>query len=178
MLQGNGRVEVVLQLDLPESKIRNDGLPYSNAGDPGHPGIIVSFTSKWGPLRYLTDEFKGWKNNLRAVALSLEALRKVDRYGVSHDGEQYRGYRMLGDGSDTTLGLDSFSPEEAARILGDGAGRTPGHWADLLEAWNVVESTYRMAAKKLHPDAGGTDEAFALANLAYRILSRHHGRQT
>jgi hypothetical protein len=78
----------VLQVDLAERDIRVDGLPRSNARYGSHPGAIVSFDSRRGPLRYATDEFTEWKANLRAVALSLKALRDVDRYGVSKRGEQ------------------------------------------------------------------------------------------
>lgn len=168
-----GTTQIVIQLDLTEADIRNDGLPRA-AARPGHPGVIVSFESRWGPLRYMTDEFQGWQNNLRAIALSLEALRKVDRYGVSNDGEQYRGYRALGDGKDETLGIDSFSVDEAAKVLIDGTGVACSPDV-LLGSWRAVSDAYKAAAKRLHPDAGGTADGFALANLAYRILARHHG---
>jgi hypothetical protein len=45
---------VVLQLDLPERKIRRDGLPYADAR-PGHPGVILSFESRHGPLSFAND---------------------------------------------------------------------------------------------------------------------------
>jgi hypothetical protein len=34
-----------------------------------------------------------WQDNLRAVALGLEALRRVERYGIAQRGEQYAGWR-------------------------------------------------------------------------------------
>ena len=33
--------------------------------------------------RYATDAYGDWKSNLRAIALGLEALRAVDRYGLA-----------------------------------------------------------------------------------------------
>src|SRR5258708_11366739 len=96
-----GGRHIVLQVDLAERDIRIDGLPRSNARYGAHPGVVVSFESRFGPLRYATDEFAEWKANLRAIALSLKALRDVDRYGVSKRGEQYTGWRALPAGAGT-----------------------------------------------------------------------------
>ncbi len=89
-----GADRVVVELGMTEADIRLDGWPRANAR-AAHPGVVVSFESRHGPLRYATCESDRWQDNLRAVALSLEALRKVDRYGVSKHGEQYRGWRAL-----------------------------------------------------------------------------------
>ena len=93
---------VILQLDIPESAIRLDGGVRANARAGSH-RVAISFESKHGPLRYLCDTYdtpawkvrgtqQAWQANVRAIALGLEALRTVDRYGISHDGEQYRGF--------------------------------------------------------------------------------------
>jgi len=42
-------------------------------------------------LRNVCDE--DWRHNVRSIALGLEALRAVDRYGISRRGEQYAGFR-------------------------------------------------------------------------------------
>lgn len=44
-------------------------------------------------LVYATDVCDLWQHNVRSVALGLEALRAVDRYGISRRGEQYAGFR-------------------------------------------------------------------------------------
>jgi hypothetical protein len=80
--------DAVLMLALQESDLRRDGMPRSGAR-PAHPGVIVAFDSKHGPLKYATDVFTDWQSNLRAVALGLESLRRVDRYGITKRGEQY-----------------------------------------------------------------------------------------
>lgn len=92
-----------------------------------HPGVRLSFESKHGPLTYATDEFGGrysgdmpdWQANLRAIALGLEALRKIDRYGISKTGEQYRGWRAIG-GAVALPG--AMSPARAMEILRKHAG--------------------------------------------------------
>ena len=44
-------------------------------------------------LVYATDCCVFWQHNLRSIALGLEALRAVDRYGISRRGQQYAGFR-------------------------------------------------------------------------------------
>src|ERR1700675_3855774 len=88
---GHGALDakkLVFQIDVRESEIRLDGLPSARAR-PNDPAVIVSFDSKHGPLRYFCDQFTDWQDNIRAIALGLEALRKVERYGITHRGEQY-----------------------------------------------------------------------------------------
>lgn len=88
---------IVIQLALRENQIRNDGWPYASAR-PAHPGIIIAFDSRYGPLKYATDKFHTFAENLRGLAKSLEALRMVDRYGVTKSGEQYKGWKELASG--------------------------------------------------------------------------------
>jgi hypothetical protein len=44
-------------------------------------------------LIYATDACELWQHNVRSIALGLEALRAVDRYGITRRGEQYAGFR-------------------------------------------------------------------------------------
>src|SRR5690606_5164123 len=83
-----------------EDDIRLDGLPRANAR-PGHQGVVLAFDSKYGPLKYATDTFDRWQDNLRAIALGLESLRRVDRYGITKRGEQYTGWRQLPAGGES-----------------------------------------------------------------------------
>lgn len=91
--------DVVIQADCPREALRNDGRFRAGARLYG-PAVILSFeTKKIGPLSYPCDTFNHWTDNVRAIALALEALRKVDRYGVGRGGEQYRGWLALEDKS-------------------------------------------------------------------------------
>jgi hypothetical protein len=110
---------------------------------PAHSGVRVRFDCKHGDLTYATGEFFNWRDNVRAIALSLEALRAVDRYGVSH-GEQYVGFRPA-----ITAGEEvSFaSPKDAITWLTATAlelGAEPGTPTDL----------HRRLGLLLHPDGG------------------------
>ncbi len=96
---------------------RLDGKPRANA-IPEHPGIVFSIESKHGHLSYPCDNFTTWQANLRAVALALEALRKVDRYGVTKHGEQYRGFLAVESGRASAAGF--LRAEDALDFLAEG----------------------------------------------------------
>ncbi len=88
--------DVVIQVDgLSLQDIRNDGWPRGSWN--GGPGVVVSFESPKGSISMPCDRFGDWRDNLRAIAKSLEALRMVDRYGVTRGNEQYRGWAKLAD---------------------------------------------------------------------------------
>lgn len=159
-----GGRELVVQLALDENQIRLDGRPRAGA-QPTHPGVIVSFESRYGPLQYATDTFTHWHANLRAIALGLEALRKVDRYGICKRGEQYTGWRALPGGSN---GHQPMTLEKAALFIATYSGDTA---AALLGAdTNLLQVAYRKAARRLHPDAGGDAALFARLQEAKRLL--------
>ena len=67
---------------------------------PFGPGVVVSYDLPNGslsfPLRYVLT----FDENLRAIGLSLQALRAVDRYGVTKRGEQFTGWKRLPPPSD------------------------------------------------------------------------------
>lgn len=145
-----GKEPVVIQVDVTEGDIRLDGMLRANAR-VGHPGVIVSFDSQFGPLRYATDAYEkdwaggmpSWQGNLRAIALTLEALRAIDRWGVSKRGEQYTGWKAL----PATTGVTFPSADEALRWMREKSGDTGSLRSTRL--------AYRDLARKYHPDAGG-----------------------
>jgi hypothetical protein len=162
-----GARAAVLQLAITENDLRNtDGMPRAGA-KPKHPGVVVTFVSKHGPLQYATDEFTSWQDNLRAIALGLEALRKVQRYGITHSGEQYTGFRALEAPSGLTI-------DDAARTL---AAFTDDEmkFEDLLTEVGALgkewtRAAYRTAAKRRHPDVGGSHSDWLRLEQAYRLL--------
>ncbi|MGV0985072.1 MAG: hypothetical protein ACOYB2_10985 [Limnohabitans sp.] len=92
MLDGS---DVVIGVGLTEFDIRLDGAPRANARPMRHPGVEVSFNSRYGRLTYATDVFTDWRDNVRAVTKGLEALRAIDRWGVAKRGQQYAGFALL-----------------------------------------------------------------------------------
>lgn len=134
--------QIVIQIALREDQIRIDGWPRSGA-TPTHPGVILAFNSKHGPLKYSTAKFRTWHDNVRAIALGLEALRKVDRYGITKRGEQYSGWKALPAGGDTEI-------TEIER------GRA------LIEDHRGVNAALRAT----HPDHGGAPADFRAVQAA------------
>lgn len=156
----------VLQIDVSERWIRNDGELYARA-QPASPAVRIAFESRHGPQLYPCDKFWHWQANVRAIALSLEALRKVDRYGVAGHGEQYRGWTAI-EAQPTQMTAD-----EAARVL---AGYASGiDAATILTSAAVRKAAFRLAAQHTHPDAGGDPADFHRVTEARDLLARLNG---
>lgn len=151
-----GATNVVIENGMREQDIRLDGLPRAGAPQPEDPGVIVSFESTHGPLRYATDVFKRWEINLRAIALGLEALRRVERYGIATRGEQYAGWRQIEARSQSV-------DEARAYLIGVIEESGPEHAVDISTDRLIV----REARKVSHPDMGGARETWdAVAHAA------------
>lgn len=158
--------QIVIQIDLPESKIRRDGLPRTDAY-PNYQGVILAFGSKYGSLKYATDVFDRWKDNMRAIALGLEALRKVDRYGITKRGEQYTGWKQLSSGPQSSVSDTATAAEFIAKYCEDTAA---GEIANNMRSYRKA---YRQAAMKLHPDKGGDQFDFCELQKAKEIIDGH-----
>jgi hypothetical protein len=155
-LRALGAERVVVQAALPERDIRLDGLPRNDAR-PAHPGIIISFESRHGPLSYPCDTYDRLEDNIRAIALSLEYLRAVNRYGVTKHGEQYRGWTAL------PAPPRKMTREEALEVLSP--------YADLeVPQAERSRDAYRRAAMATHPDRGGNVDAFNRVQQAKEVL--------
>lgn len=141
------RGAIAIRVDVQRGDIRLDGMLRANA-NVGFPGVTVSFQSRYGPLSYATDAYDHWQANVRAIALSLQALRAVDRYGVSKSGEQYVGWRAIESGRSANFA----SADDAVRWLQEIVD-VPG--SDGLSA----KLLYRTAASLLHPDRNNGDRA-------------------
>lgn len=175
-----GATEVMLQVGASDRDIRLDGQLRADAR-PGHPGVILTIvTLNHGTLVYSCDRFVSrgrgssrgtivdWQANLRAIALGLEGLRRVERYGIADHGEQYAGWKALPSGRDTAT-----SRFQAAEFI--------QHWAvnDLgVRPWSVIDvlggcwgDAFKMAARQLHPDrSGGSIVEFQRLVEAKRVL--------
>jgi hypothetical protein len=173
-----GARNIALQIALRPEDIRLDGQPRANAKPAAHPGVILSFEKfvwsgkynergqrmgKYAPYSMPCDAFTDWESNLRAIALSLEALRKVDRYGVTQSGEQYTGWAAL------PVASNSGECEMAAQFMSEHSGvMLAPHNTDA----DALKRAYRIAASRLHPDApGGSNELFVRLKQAYEVLS-------
>ncbi|RZQ59818.1 molecular chaperone DnaJ [Amycolatopsis suaedae] len=170
---------VALRVVTTDADVRQDGMLRANA-KVHHRGVILSFQSKHGPLSYPCATYTNrwsrdpagspWQVNVRAIALALEALRKVDRYGVTSSGEQYSGWRAI-EGAATT-GFDSA--DDALQWLIKFADMPDRDGVDpaVREAVPVM---LRRAVRKAHPDVGGDPADWARLDAARQLLDPRGG---
>jgi hypothetical protein len=158
-----GAGDVVIQAYLRRDQIRNDGWPRSSER-PSEPGIILSFLNREKEeISFPCDTYLTWESNLRAISLTLTALRSIDRYGVSQHAEQYKGWARL------PAAPQKMSTHDAVTFLMLHSGIYPKDPESLKQA-------YRASTRKLHPDAAnGSAEQFDRATRAKAALEEAHG---
>lgn len=167
--------DVVVQLDAANKddfrrELRRDGQVRDDARMKS-PAVVVSFLrgADKRPLVFACDFFQRWQDNLRAIALGLESLRRLERYHIAQTGDQYRGWMALPAST-----MPALSTEQAAGVL---ARRAPWSAEEIVGDSEIAKRAYRAAAGRTHPDAGGngTVSDFNLVQEAKRILEAHFG---
>jgi hypothetical protein len=170
-----GGKEVIFRLAVREQDIRQDGMLRANARPP-EPGVILEFTAtrldKSPRLLYRCDRFRNWWDNLSAIARALEALRLVDRYGVTPTGEQYAGFKALPASTAPTIGVAA-----AADIIVRCAGRESFYDVQgIVSNASHARDAVRTARHMTHPDRNnGNDGPWNQVEVARSVLSSHHG---
>lgn len=156
--KGNRRADSVLQIAMREQDFRKtDGMPRANA-IPDHPGVILNIDGSKGPMSMPCDKFDRWQDNLRAIALSLEALRKVDRYGTTPGNEQYRGWLAI-EAQPAGMGRDAACTFLASVAYPNEDLAHQAEWAPRIATDpDIGRSTLRQAMGKAHPDRHGGDQ--------------------
>lgn len=140
-----GATNVVISTNI---RTRNDGLPYSNAGEPHDHGVAVFFRLKREPRVLACDKWDRVADNLVALAKHVEAVRGQVRWGVGSLEQAFGGYKAL--------------PEVGARrqwweVLGVDEHATP----------EEVEERRNEMLFQHHPDRGGSHAIAAEVNAAY-----------
>jgi hypothetical protein len=144
--------QLVIEVDVREQDLRIDGTLRANGREAVTPAVVVAFESaKHGPMLYRCDTFvapwshqgKSWWHNVRAIALTLQALRSVDRYGATETGQQYAGFKALPAGR--AMPSSHMTRTDAEELLWtvSGLGRD--------KAW-PLEGRWKKARSMSHPD--------------------------
>lgn len=129
--------------------VRRDGTMYRDqAADMlKDPGVACYWDDRKGNPRVIAcDVWRTPRENVRAIGLTVAALRTIERSGASHLLERaYAGFARLPAASDcwAILGLPQGSRTD-----------------DIM-------ARYRALARQNHPDLGGSTEAMARINQAY-----------
>ncbi len=169
---------VVLQTAHSPYDVRKDGKLRSDVRKPEHPGIVLKFdvynseAKRYEQMSFECDQFTEWKANVRAVADAMEALRKVNRYGVSGGGKSnahYEGYKALPSANGFTD--DDFADGMLAGFIAHFSEFQP---MEILKNQEVLAKAYKQAAAKLHPDnqQTGSAEHFLRLKTAYESLKK------
>ncbi len=133
--------------------LRLDGRPRSDE-QPSDPGAAVYFSFRGKATVLACDHYTSVAGNIAAIAAHIEALRRIERYGVGTIEQALAGYKALP--------ADSAANWRAVF----------GFPADSAPTLDQVDSAYKAAARERHPDLGGTDMEMAHINRArdYALL--------
>jgi len=161
---------VVVSTDLP---LKANGDFYANASNPQDPGVAVYFTWKGTPYQMACDRFPRIWENVRAIALTIESMRAIERHGASHLLERaVSGFRALPPGDGSTPAApparpwwDVFGVADVAGTPASEIAANPDH-VMRKPLLSMVETVYRQNVAANHPDKGGDPAVMAEINLA------------
>ena len=171
--------ECVIQADLDESDIRLDGIPRANARYKSS-RVIVSFTHpEQGDISFPCGTYHDLWDNIRGIVKTMEALRAIDRYGVTKNSQQYTGWKQL---PSNAIVLQEFSSvEEAASFILDTAIGLDEclqyHHNAMLNNGPFRREMYHAAASMAHPDKGGSVQKMTKLNKARDMIAEHIKRE-
>jgi len=157
-----------IQMFIRPENLRRDGELRADAR-PYRPGVILSFSviragGEPQTLSYPCDAFDDWQDNLRAIALSLEALRKVARYGVFSYADMVERLALpSAEGKVSTA-------EAAADFI---CSHSNFMVERILSDRQTMQKAYREAVTNLHPDKGGTVDDFQKLQEAREVLEKY-----
>lgn len=134
--------EVVLSTNF---QLNSYGQPRGDRRRPDDEGVAVYFRRKGRHFVMARDAFTRAEENMRSLALALEAMAQLERHGGDLMTERaFTGFAALPP------------PRSCWEILGVKPGASP---AEVRSAW-------RVRAADAHPDVGGSNAAMAELNAA------------
>jgi hypothetical protein len=131
-------------------KVRKDGTGFYSKQNVQDPGIVVYFDLKGAGKAIACDRWRHVADNIRALCLSIRAIRGLERWGGSEflDG-LFTGFKALPS-------PDMVIQAQRDYFLGM---ITPGE----------IHKRYLELCKEHHPDMGGDAETFAEVQRQYEV---------
>jgi hypothetical protein len=129
-------------------QLRLDGRPRSDQ-EPDDRGAAVYFRFKGKATVFACDKWDRVADNIAAIAAHIDALRRVDRYGVGSVEQALAGYKAL----------PADSAADWRLVFGFKANSVP--------TLDELDAAYKRLAKERHPDKGGSDEMMFHLNRAH-----------
>lgn len=177
-LRALGAEDIVIEGGFLIHQIRNDGWPRGSAS-PLHQDIRLNFNGKHGAMSFSCGTYNRWEDNLRAIGLVMQDLRLMAEKGVGTGTEQYRGWSALPPSTGGIVAGEWANAEEAAREIAVLAGEWWVAGDDptlMIGDRSLLADAFRAAAKRCHPDAGGSDAQMARLNRARDYIEKARGR--
>lgn len=170
----------VIQADITEDDLRNDGLLRASARFRSSRIVLAFKHPKQGPVSFPSWTYQDPWANLRAVVKTLEALRTIARHGVTQNDQQYTGWKQLPPQGTVIVAAEFVTVEDAARFLIGAMSVDPNlpNQPGVIKPETVVRSpgvlqrVYHLAAMNNHPDKGGADEVMRRVNAARDMIER------
>lgn len=127
------------------------GLPRSDQGEPADPGAAIYWQKPGQPMRVMAiDVYSRTRDNVAAVAATLEAMRKIERHGGATILDRaFTGFTALPKPS---------GPDWWEVLKFDRAG--------AMITRDAITARHRELARTRHPDTGGSDHQMAELNRA------------
>lgn len=141
-----------------DHELRVNGTPRRDR-PPRTPGVALYFTRNGKELCIPCDRFSNIRANIRAIGLTLESIRRMERYGTSQMVEAaFRGFEALPPGSSDPIAMPASGPRPWHEVLGVEPSATK----------DEVRGAYRRLATAHHPDNGGDPKLFEEITRAYQ----------
>lgn len=152
--------DLIISTNIPVNKdgeLRSDYARY-NKDLQKQTGVAIYFTRAKQPVSLCCDTYDTVWDNMHAIALSLEKLRAIGRYGVSDFlNRAFNGFGALPAPGETTFNY--------WQVLG-----FEGPPADF----SLVESNYKKLRYERHPDSRyGSHELFVELQEAYQQAKKY-----
>jgi hypothetical protein len=87
-----GATEPLLSTNL---KLSLSGVPYSGQAEPTDCGVAIYFKLKGHDRVLACDRYTSASGNIAAIASHIDALRRIERYGVGSIEQAFAGYAAL-----------------------------------------------------------------------------------
>lgn len=130
--------EIIVSTSVP---LRRDGFPLSKPPVDGDPGVAVYFARGKKSQCVAIDTYAFVEFNLRAITLTIEAMRAIERHGGAEILDRaFTGFAAL---------PAPEAPEPWYIVFG----------VDKGSSIDAVKARYRELVKTAHPDAGGSNES-------------------
>lgn len=146
-----GATGLIISTNIP---VKKDGMLYADWMNKkiDDPGVAIYFKYKGKDVSMCCDQYNKVWENIYALGKGIEALRGMERWGVSDFLDRaFTGFTAL--------------PE--ATVTNEKT------WCEILEVqpWataDQIKEAYRKKAMEVHPDKGGTSEMFNRVQTAYQ----------